>query len=61
LLNCTTPTNLSVPRRQSAAAPAVETADAERVALVERFAEQKLGSTRVYRWAIRNGTASDGK
>jgi hypothetical protein len=38
-----------------------ELSDAQRVALVERFAEQELGSTRVYQWAIHNGTASDGK
>jgi hypothetical protein len=38
-----------------------ELSEAERVALVERFAEQELGTTRVYQWAIHNGMASDGK
>ncbi len=32
-----------------------------RVALVQRFAEQELGSTRPYQWAIHTSTASDGK
>ncbi len=31
------------------------------VALVQRFAEQELGSTRPYQWAIHLSTASDGK
>src|SRR5450631_909307 len=31
------------------------------VALVQRFAEQELGSTRPYQWAIHTCTASDGK
>jgi len=31
------------------------------VALVQRFAEQELGSTRSYQWAIHLSTASDGK
>jgi hypothetical protein len=32
-----------------------------RVALVERFAEQELGTTRPYQWAIHTCTARDGK
>ena len=31
------------------------------VALVQRFAEQELGTTRPYQWAIHSCTASDGK
>ena len=31
------------------------------VALVQRFAEQELGNTRPYQWAIHTSTASDGK
>jgi hypothetical protein len=31
------------------------------VALVQRFAEQELGTTRPYQWAIHTSTASDGK
>jgi MobA/MobL family len=31
------------------------------IALVQRFAEQELGSTRPYQWAIHLSTASDGK
>jgi MobA/MobL family len=31
------------------------------IALVQRFAEQELGSTRPYQWAIHVSTASDGK
>jgi hypothetical protein len=38
-----------------------ELSRAEQIALVERFAEQELGSTRVYQWAIHEPTASDGK
>jgi hypothetical protein len=33
----------------------------QQVALVERFAEQELGTTRVYQWAIHEPNASDGK
>ncbi len=33
----------------------------QQIALVERFAEQELGSTRVYQWAIHEPNASDGK
>ena len=42
---------LALPREPSAEA---------RVALVERFVEQELGTTRVYQWAIHAGRASDG-
>jgi MobA/MobL family len=38
-----------------------ELSRAEQVALVQRFAEQELGVTRVYQWAIHTPTASDGK
>ncbi len=38
-----------------------ELSPATRIALVERFASQELGSTRPYQWAIHNGTARDGK
>jgi MobA/MobL family len=38
-----------------------ELSPAARIALVQRFAEQELGVTRVYQWAIHNGRASDGK
>jgi hypothetical protein len=31
------------------------------IALVQRFAEQELGTTRPYQWAIHTSTASDGK
>ena len=34
---------------------------AEQIALVQRFAEQELGSTRPYQWAIHTCTARDGK
>jgi hypothetical protein len=34
---------------------------AARVALVQRFAEQELGTTRPYQWAIHNSVASDGR
>jgi hypothetical protein len=33
----------------------------QQIALVERFAEQELGSTRVYQWAIHEPNAGDGK
>lgn len=33
----------------------------QQVALVQRFAEQELGSSRPYQWAIHTSTASDGK
>jgi hypothetical protein len=33
----------------------------QQIALVERFASQELGSTRVYQWAIHEPNASDGK
>jgi hypothetical protein len=38
-----------------------ELSPAARVALVQRFAEQELGATRPYQWAIHNCVASDGK
>jgi hypothetical protein len=38
-----------------------ELSRAEQIALVQRFAEQELGTTRVYQWAIHTPTASDGK
>jgi len=38
-----------------------ELVPAARVALVERFVEQELGTSRPYQWAIHNGTASDGR
>ena len=38
-----------------------ELSRAEQVALVERFAEQELGSTRAYQWAIHTPMASDGR
>jgi hypothetical protein len=38
-----------------------ELSPAARVALVQRFAEQELGTTRPYQWAIHNCTARDGK
>ena len=38
-----------------------ELSRAEQVALVERFAEQELGTTRAYQWAIHTPMASDGK
>jgi MobA/MobL family len=38
-----------------------ELVPAARVALVERFANQELGTSRPYQWAIHNCVASDGK
>ena len=38
-----------------------ELSRSQQVALVQRFAEQELGTTRPYQWAIHLSTASDGK
>jgi MobA/MobL family len=38
-----------------------ELSRAEQIALVERFAEQELGTTRAYQWAIHTPMAGDGK
>ena len=38
-----------------------ELSRAEQVALVQRFAEQELGTTRAYQWAIHTPTAQDGR
>ena len=52
--------NGSVYREYELALPR-ELSREQQIALVQRFAEQELGTTRAYQWAIHTPNASDGK